>query len=620
MMHGMHRLIAAGLVGMVCLTSASAQDRRTMVGQVRDRAGETATGVEVRLVHVVTGLEDQEAFDVVDTITDERGRFRAAVLPCARYHAWALGPAAEDGTRPCSTLAWTYGTDLLELELSHDCRPATVELRGIDKWNADGPFQVRWLIGGIELSGLIRPVDDEGRVEMPPMPATRCHGEVIAANGEIFESFSIRPDHRHNRRVRIDPPFELPMRALDENGEPVADVEIWQRIRTGIVTSDPLMPISPERIAMRRLGKTDADGRLRTHVAARKNPLTESESWQQLTFLARKAGHCEAISGFHGKKPFRDGWEIEREGMSELEFIMRPRQPLRGRIVDGGRPCANVDVVLTYEVKVQKENGFSSWTVERRATTDADGRYQIDCPPAELNDCEFVVLPGPATAAMAPQDMRRSTPPQFLVWHPSSFAGEQEHSCDLGKTHRIEVQVLDATGGPARGAAALLLSMTTDKHRYPNRWTPQPLPNSAGRFTMRVDPGRWLLFVRTEETMASAELQVSSDNDYTLELKPMPRMHGTVVDGDGKPIANARLNCHSSSSSWDRKQSKVTAIASIMNWTWIDAVSTDEAGRFACHFLEFPNMRWGVRFEVDGKKSDDFDVIASEDPLTIIIR
>ena len=98
-------------------------------------------------------------------------------------------------------------------------------------------------------------------------------------------------------------------------------------------------------------------------------------------------------------------------------------------------------------------------------------------------------------------------------------------------------------------------------------------------------------------------------------------MRGKVVDADGKPVADARLSCHSSSwTSRGRQDPAIDAIAQTMNWSWISNTVSDAEGNFVCTFLDLPNMTYKGRFQVGNKKSESFKIVSGEGELTVHMR
>jgi len=623
MMPAMHRLGTVGLVALataVSLLPCPAQEvlRKTAIGTVTDGNGAPLAEARVYFAFVPVGGEHLAPADAVEATTDKRGRYRVSLLPCAKYRAWAIGKASENGDRLVSDVAWTSTAELLELRATHVRQQEQVTLTGLDQWQDDGPFRVRWLVHGVESSQAPVAVAADGAVKVPPIPATRCAGELLNARNEAFEAFIY--DGRRNRdTVRINPPREIPTRAIDDAGKPVEDVEIWERISSGPTTGDLLGPYSGGRFQWRRLGATDAEGRLVARVAARNNPMTNT-GWNQVTLLGKKAGYASCFSGFR-RGPFKDGKEFDREGLKELPFLMHPAKPLRGRVRDANGAVANQPFRIVGEARIIDKDG-NGWIHEKlmwSIETDAEGRFEIAEMPASIEKCFVLPQPHAAASGAFPEGVRRNTPPQPLALHPHEFEREKENDFDLSTSRIVSLQILDAQSGPARGVRVMFISQN-QKNPSCEWWTPQAVPDRAGRLAMRLEAGKWFVFVRNATAMASVELDLTADEKLTLKLEPMPAMRGTVIDADGKPIANAELDCHSSTFHSGNDKSPLQPIASSLNWRWIDAVRTDAEGSFVCAFLDMPNTFYEARFKVGKRQSGDFRIVASDDPETIIIK
>src|SRR5262245_59550491 len=85
------------VVAVASTAAAPAQERRPIAGIVLDAAGKPLASVTVLLAgETMPGWSG--AADVVETTTDADGRFRAKVLECVEYDAWAVGPERGDGS------------------------------------------------------------------------------------------------------------------------------------------------------------------------------------------------------------------------------------------------------------------------------------------------------------------------------------------------------------------------------------------------------------------------------------------------------------------------------------------------------------------------------------------
>ena len=77
--------------------------REVVAGVVRLPGGDVAAGATVTLHRLQTGWPEwRRAGNPVPAITDERGRFRAKLLPGRRYSAWASASTGPDKLRVTS--------------------------------------------------------------------------------------------------------------------------------------------------------------------------------------------------------------------------------------------------------------------------------------------------------------------------------------------------------------------------------------------------------------------------------------------------------------------------------------------------------------------------------------
>jgi hypothetical protein len=69
------------------------------------------------------------------------------------------------------------------------------------------------------------------------------------------------------------------------------------------------------------------------------------------------------------------------------------------------------------------------------------------------------------------------------------------------------------------------------------------------------------------------------------------------------------------------KRDKVLdAIASRMNWRWINSTVTQADGKFTVTYLDRPGFQYGAYFRHNDKNSSSFDVTANDSPVTIKIK
>ena len=154
MMPTMHRFVIAGLVAMATALSLPAcppkgvpqkagsqgVPRKTAIGTFTDSNGQPLAGASVHFAFVPVGGEHLAPADAVEAVTDDRGRFRVALLSCTKYRAWGIGKLSEAGSRPVSEVVWTTAADLLELRAARDfAHPAARGAEGAGGRGAAAP-------------------------------------------------------------------------------------------------------------------------------------------------------------------------------------------------------------------------------------------------------------------------------------------------------------------------------------------------------------------------------------------------------------------------------------------------------------------------------------------------
>src|SRR5262245_12528413 len=109
-----------------------AQARHPCLGTVVDEADQALAGAAVTCVWS-PGQGAPGVADVVQTTSDERGRFKADLVVGHAYTAWAIGPPREDGSRLVSEVTDRAAAGrVVELEAWHPWRPRKVKVSGFE--------------------------------------------------------------------------------------------------------------------------------------------------------------------------------------------------------------------------------------------------------------------------------------------------------------------------------------------------------------------------------------------------------------------------------------------------------------------------------------------------------
>lgn len=204
----------------------------------------------------------------------------------------------------------------------------------------------------------------------------------------------------------------------------------------------------------------------------------------------------------------------------EVEIVLERGTAIRGRVSDElGRPVARASVALFGQGGGGSARGGQSTTV-----TERQGSFELHQVPA-----------GPATLQVSHRDYpRHSEPVQLLPAHLGVTEVDVVLQSAAGGLRGV---VRDADGGPV--AAALVLLPGDGVARSASTRT-----DAGGAFEMTsVDPGlRELVIHHAAFASYRDEVDVTGNSWIEVELERGVSMSGHVVDGNGAPLAGARID------------------------------------------------------------------------------
>lgn len=623
--HPMSRAVATALL-LVATTSAQQEPNkhlRTLLGRFVDQQGKDIEGAQVHLVFTPVGAPNGDASEHQVVTTDKRGRFRFKARPCTRHLLWAIGPEDDNKMRQVSAMRWAAPGAPLQLRAIEAHPEVTVTLKGLDKWTDDGPFRLAISPSAIHVPDFSVPVGEDFTCVMPPLPAGRTTLDVIDKFGQPVACLPLSKfQAKVSRTVR--PRQSVPMVVVDKNGDPIENATIRQRVNIGYSGLSDGLPQPPGRIVWRELGKTDAAGKLIGTIANAKNPF-ETTGWQHLMFTATKDGYGISHSGFR-RHPFFDGKEVELKDKQELRFTLLENKPTVVRFLRNGNDgLAGQPITIRRGVKIEqlKNNAWTHEGIIFHLTTDETGRVKIPLVSNPIDTLHFVVAGDSVLNTFVADDKRRMTPNRAFALHELRAAEDKELAINIGTFAKVQMQLRDESGNPAPDAQVMMISRDRKGEYDCSNWTTMASPDSAGRLAMQLQPGAWAIFARTRSGMSYAKLDIEPGEEKPMDIRmsAMPTMRGRAIDGNGKPIANAKLSCHSSTwhSAGDR-DGVLENIASSLNWTWINNTTTDKDGNFACTFLDLEGITYEGRLQANGNKSKSFSIVAGEAPVTITIK
>lgn len=575
-----------------------------LLGQVVGADGEPIEGAEVHCVLPDETAPGNRTAAHVVVKTDARGRFCTKVRPCTQHLIWAIGPQGDQ--RVCSKVQWTT-SGLVSLRADRPRPDCTVNVRGLEAWQKFAPFRLRIAVAGSELADVELEIPADGTCELPPTPADQVQLDVIDKDGQpLYSQWFQRM--KSLVTLQVQPPQQIPIRAIDDDGEPVAGAIIRYRMDGGITPRASYTAKLPARRLWRQLGETDADGTLRAQISAAQDPFLNMVRGTMM-FVAEKDGRKTSHSGF-ADSPYLDGVIVPRVGCSELRFTMPKAEALVGRV----RGLADQPLLVRRGIRIEGVRFRRLDTLLLRVRTDENGQFRVPQLQTRLDTIDILLRGDRPRARLMPAALQRRTPQRTAAFHGiSDFQGQPlEFAVDQMPT--LEIQLLDANGGPANDAELLFVSLER-KSITCDSWTTRATADSAGRVAIRLEPGKWFVFGRNARHMAQLRIDLQGDERHELRLKPMPAMHGKLVDANGKPVANAQLYCYSTVTGRNPNKG-LAAIATCYNWDWISDVYTDENGDFYCAFLEMPGNTYEARFISGKRRSAAFHVQASEEPLT----
>jgi protocatechuate 3,4-dioxygenase beta subunit len=439
--------------------------------------------------------------------------------------------------------------------------------------------------------------DARGRVGFPAVPAREVH---VTARGEGYEDgrtwLEVLPGGSHAVRVVLLPEVRVAVLVLAESdGSPVAGASV--RVGRG-GSANGRAELVGHGMEPREVGVTDALGRALIRVG--RNAIQTIEA---------------AAPGLGTR-----GGSVSRMGTGpEVVLRLPPEARLTGlvRTLEGGPaagarlwivPAGVPDLLRNPDLVVgpgrswleASEVGMATMEVDeegeihraRRLATDGEGRFDVGAlaPPLSL-----VVLAEGA-------DGSRATSPRVALTAQEPVARIELH---LGPRSTLRVHVRGPDGGDVSGEVRLEgVGETFAEATGPGVREEAAGAGRPARFP-GLGAGTYRLVVRIRgavPVVREVAMPAAGTLDLTVRGEPGRTVEGSVVDGAGRPLAGAAVQC------WD--QGEVGSHAS---------AQTDEEGRFRLSGLT-PGAPWTLRAEAAGHVPGTAAAGASEDgPLRLVL-
>ena len=218
-------------------------------GLVRDRAGEPWPSAQVTLLsRPIPRNEWVGSADRIDVVTDERGRFRAEILPNRPYSAWAVQSVQGNGDtyRHSNLVENVFPNVPVILGEAGDPRPRKrLRVRGREAWKDSAPLRIQ--VVGTAANALIEhlDLDQAGEALLPPMAGAVCTAEVYTDSGQLLweQQVSLAQSGDAPLELSLPAPFPILVAVRDKAGtQPLIGARILQRVRQGwapVATTGP---------------------------------------------------------------------------------------------------------------------------------------------------------------------------------------------------------------------------------------------------------------------------------------------------------------------------------------------------------------------------------------------
>ncbi|MCB9890968.1 MAG: hypothetical protein H6832_18705 [Planctomycetes bacterium] len=529
--------IMPAAVRQATATDRDGAERVSVLGRVTDTTGKLVRGAKVDCWcrHSVGGRVVGPSDDVEAT-TDERGRFRVALVPNYRYAAratWTDGDGNLHATEIVPLAATRRITTLVEGRVSP---PLTVEIVGDGKnFGRSGNLRFEvWSSGFLPRPLWSTDVDPSGRVEVPsigygsgnglPVRVSDDHGELAASTLDVDGT-------DETRRVTIDSPRSVSLLVEDSEGKPLEGAEVFVA-----AFADDFRPRF-----YRLVGRTSADGTFDCPL-----PPTRRSLAGLAVLAVRHRGHQELLVQLVGKRANVDGLQREWSESGPLELRFRHEAPWSLTVIGGdGKPVPGLEIELKREawLETKDESSRSSFFLPSEAfRTDAEGRVELPWLPANINDLEVVAI---ATAdqvrALGPSgiDFSRANNRVTLVRKCDRRGGKVAALFDARALEVARLDVRDPSGSPVEGAQ---LAFADDQTTYPC----STVTNQRGSATVVLPDAARAVAVWSMDIgyaiLDVGSLRSGSENGKSLTITLEPFEERVVhLTQSGKDVAGSSL-------------------------------------------------------------------------------
>lgn len=544
----------SALVFLCC--AVVGQERRPAFGAVTE-GGEPVAGARVVCAGSPWLGEVEGPTDVVEAVTDTRGRFVVRLLGDRGYAVFAT--VARDAGTACSALAELTCGGVAGLALRAPLPPTRLRTSGEEAWAELSPlrFEVAPIASRAPWVAL------DGERTLPAMPGP-SFVRVLDRGGRELWTGVLREDET---KLALPPIHTLAVRVRDDAG-PVAGAELWQECARSYAGREWI--VDSQRPEFRRAGITGADGLAELRMPV---PVQDGKVQSIVTVQVRAPGRSVVYAGVQQQgPPYVGAASLAVPADQVLPVSVEPDLALA---VEPPAVCSVLFVAEQMKMIQRCETHV-------RATCDDRGQGRV---PLQL---------GPGTLrALARVDVAGEPP----VWSVAVCDGTTVRVARTSR--RIDVQVTGQGGGPPTGARCVVVP---ERRGMTLPDVPIAL-DAAGRGSIHVGPGRWIVLAATADHVAHEHLEEKDgDKAVSLPLAAPPSAILQFVDAEGRPVSGAKGTSISRSATGPRASWCDTILGHRAFAHWPERLATADAdGRI---HLPLPLHGTRCRVMIAGRSHD----------------
>ena len=536
-----HAILLAALPALCIAQQAQAPVDPTLRGRafglVRDRDGEVWRSARVTLLsRPLPSIEQIGSADRIDVVTDERGRFRADVLPNRPYSVWAVQWVG-DRYRHTNIAENVFPNVPVILVEAGDPRPVrSLRIAGTEAWKNNAPLRAQ--VVGTANNAWITPLDLDAGAEalLPAMAGSECTVELYTESGQPLWQQVVSLTETGTIELTLPPPFPILVVVRNKAGTvPLAGARILQQVRQGWA---PMAETGADGIAVLSLALERAqDGRA---------------TWRHRVLLAEAEGHSPGslITVRMDLTRDKDAEVLRAAGDVDAYAGLEPVPMLRGRVMlTADEPAAETDLVLYGRYASFRNGSSTAGSMVQFLRTDADGRFATPSPQASSGFRLCAVLDEAQLAQLFSDSLPIPHPLALLAHDGQSVPNggilgdlriDQLCPLDIAVSHEDRTPAPHATLGysesPERNSQDLQpCGFVADRHGRLRIL----IPTTDQLLLGAVRRGAGEIVLTGVTAHAGIERPIALD----LMLTRPHRIQGQVTDSAGTPLTGAQITC-----------------------------------------------------------------------------